>query len=255
VVVTAKNSKTGQINVYKANYVITTFSIGVLESDFVEFFPRLPPWKEEIIYMYKMTRYIKIFVKFPDSVEAFWDDNHYIIYVDPVTRGRYQMWQNLEAGDKYFPKGTNMLLATVIGNNWETVQHLSKDQVKAELFTVLKSMYGDKAVEPEDILIPDWHKNPLYFGAYSNWPIGVSKATYQNLDAPVGALYFAGEACSPNYSGFVHGAMESGEMTARNLYRCMHESNCEEVPGNGYGYDNSQCTKPKPWEASFSSKQ
>ena len=26
-----------------------------------------------------------------------------------------QMWQNLEAKNKYFPKGTNMLLATSIG--------------------------------------------------------------------------------------------------------------------------------------------
>jgi len=33
-------------------------------------------------------------------------------------------------------------------------------------------MYGDKAVEPEDILIPDWNHNPLFFGSYSNWPIG-----------------------------------------------------------------------------------
>ncbi len=26
-----------------------------------------------------------------------------------------QMWQNLEAKNKYFPKGTNVLLVTVIG--------------------------------------------------------------------------------------------------------------------------------------------
>jgi hypothetical protein len=37
-------------------------------------------------------------------------------------------------------------------------------------------MYGDKAVEPEDILVPDWDKNPLFFGAYSNWPIGSNTA-------------------------------------------------------------------------------
>ena len=36
-------------------------------------------------------------------------------------------------------------------------------------------MYGDAAVEPEDILIPDWHTNPLFFGAYSNWPIGITR--------------------------------------------------------------------------------
>ena len=55
--------------------------------------------------MFKMTRYIKIYVKFPSNIEAFWDDNHYIMYVDPHTRGKYQAWQNMEARGKYYPKG------------------------------------------------------------------------------------------------------------------------------------------------------
>lgn len=68
-------------------------------------------------------------------------------------------------------------------------------------------MYGDKAVRPEDVLIPDWHTNPLFFGAYSNWPIGVTRKVYENLDAPVGRLYMAGEACSEQYNGYLHGAL------------------------------------------------
>ena len=82
-----------------------TFSIGVLQSDLVTFVPKLPAWKEEVIYMFKMTRYIKIYVKFPSNTEPFWDDNHYIMYVDPHIRGKYQVWQNLEARGKYYPKG------------------------------------------------------------------------------------------------------------------------------------------------------
>ena len=78
-----------------------------------------------------------------------------------------------------------------------------------EMFEVLKEMYGDKAIMPEDILIPDWHTNPLFFGSYSNWPIGsviissaififsnisgVSTEAYKNLAAPVGHLYMAGK--------------------------------------------------------------
>jgi len=240
------NKKTGRRNTYRSNYVIVTFSIGVLESDFVEFVPSLPPWKEEIIYMYKMTRYIKIFVKFPSHITAFWDDNHYIMYCDPTNRGHYQVWQNLEARGKYFPRGTNMLLATVMGNNWDRVQHLSKEEVMRDLYNVLRNMYGDKAVYPEDILIPDWHSNPLFFGSYSNWPIGVSMETYQNLDAPVGRLYFAGEACSKDYPGYLHGAMQSGELTARNLHKCMVEKNCEAVPEQGYGYSNACSNKHSP---------
>ena len=40
---------------------------------------------------------------------------------------------------------------------------MSKEEVKKDLYKVLKNMYGEKAVEPEDILIPDWHTNPLFF--------------------------------------------------------------------------------------------
>ena len=30
-------------------------------------------------------------------------------------------------------------------------------QRKQEMFEVLKSMYGDRAIMPEEILVPDWH--------------------------------------------------------------------------------------------------
>ena len=166
--------------------MIVTFSVGVLKSDLVSFLPKLPPWKEEVIYMFKMIRYIKIFVKFADNIEAFWDDNHYIMYVDPHIRGKYQVWQNLEARGKYYPKGkactykhhiaifvgTNILVCSVIGEFYDIVLTKSKEEVMGELYSVLKEMYGDEAVMPEDILIPDWHTNPLFFGSYSNWPIG-----------------------------------------------------------------------------------
>ena len=155
-----------------------------------------------------MSRYIKIFIKFPSNVTAFWDDNHYIMYVDPHARGKFQVWQNLEARGKYYPRGTNVLVCTVLGGYYYMVSSWSKEQVMEELFKVLKDMYGDKAVYPEDILIPDWHSNPLFYGSYSNWPIGVDKTVYDNLDAPIGNLYMAGEACSYTYNGYLHGALE-----------------------------------------------
>ena len=100
-----KDEDKTNIKVFKAKWVIVTFSIGVLQSEFVDFVPALPNWKLETIYNFKMTRYIKIFVKFNKNVKKFWDDNHYIMYVDPYVRGKYQMWQNLEARGKYFPEG------------------------------------------------------------------------------------------------------------------------------------------------------
>ena len=74
-----------------ARWAILTFSVGVLEAGIVTFAPPLPAWKAEVINMFKMARYIKIFVKFPANVTAFWDDNHYIMYVDPHARGKFQV--------------------------------------------------------------------------------------------------------------------------------------------------------------------
>ena len=165
--------------------------------------------------MFKMVRYIKIFIKFPSSLVPFWDDNHYIMYVDPNARGRFQVWQNLEARGKYFKRGTNLLLCTVMGAFYDQISTMSKEQVMEELYEVLREMYGSAAVRPEDILIPDWHSNPLFFGSYSNWPIGVDKEVYDNLDAPLGRLYMAGEAFSQNYNGYLHGALERLQVSIR----------------------------------------
>ena len=137
--IVSKDTHTGKNVIVHAKWAIMTFSIGVLESDFVTFNPLLPSWKSEVINMFKMIRYIKIFVKFPSNITAFWDDNHYIMYVDPTSRGKFQAWQNLEARGKYYPRGTNILLCTVIGNFFDLVSRLSKEQVTQELFKVIVS--------------------------------------------------------------------------------------------------------------------
>ena len=62
---------------------------------------------------------------------------------------------------------------TVVGEYWDIVATKSKEEIMDDLYRVLQDMYGTRAVKPEDILIPDWHSNPLFFGTFSNWPIGI----------------------------------------------------------------------------------
>ena len=73
---------------------------------------------------------------------------------------------------RYSYKGTNILVCTVVGEFYDVVATKSKEEVMGDLYNVLYDMYGERAVQPEDILIPDWHTNPLFFGSYSVWPIG-----------------------------------------------------------------------------------
>lgn len=233
-----KNNTKSESNykMFKAKWVITTFSIGVLQSNEVSFVPALPNWKLDTISKFSMICYTKIFVKFNKNVTRFWDNNHYIFYVNPNVRGHYQTWQNLEAKNKYFPEGTNILMVTIIGSNWEHVATLSKEQIMEEITDVLRNMYGEKAAAPEDILISDWQTNKLFFGAYSNWPIGVTHEDFAKMGAPVGNLYLAGEAYS-TFNGFLHGAFLSGQSTAKELYMCMIYNNCGGTPEQANGFD------------------
>lgn len=48
------------------------------------------------------------------------------------------------------------------------------------------------------------------FGSFSNWPPGMTLEKHQNLRANVDRLWFAGEANSAQYFGFLQGAWFEG---------------------------------------------
>lgn len=49
------------------------------------------------------------------------------------------------------------------------------------------------------------------YGSYSNWPVGVSLERHQNLRANVDRLWFAGEATSSEFFGYMQGAWFEGQ--------------------------------------------
>ena len=69
------STTTGEM--FTADYLLITFSIGVLKSNAVKFTPDLPAKILEPIYKIEMADYIKIFLKFPSR---FWDKKQYILY-------------------------------------------------------------------------------------------------------------------------------------------------------------------------------
>ncbi|BCS02714.1 uncharacterized protein AKAW2_60978S [Aspergillus luchuensis] len=88
---------------------------------------------------------------------------------------------------------------------------------------VLHMIFGDEAVpEPIDIYYARWTQKPWSYGSYSNWPPAVSAQTHQNLRANVGRVLFAGEATSPNFSGFLHGAYYEGKRAAKSITSCLY---------------------------------
>lgn len=205
----------------EGDYALCTFSLGVLQDDDVTFKPSLPAYKMEAIQSMTMATYTKIFLKFP---EKFWFDTEFALYADP-TRGTYPVWQSLDHPD-FFP-GSGLIFATVTGDWSLRIEALSDDQVQGEVLEVLQKMYPNITIpEPTDFLFPRWNSDPLYRGSYSNWPPSFFSQHHDNLRSNVDRLYFAGEATSQKYFGFLHGAYFEGLIVATIMAECIKSDGC-----------------------------
>ncbi|KAH7153471.1 hypothetical protein EDB81DRAFT_719487, partial [Dactylonectria macrodidyma] len=192
----------------EAEYALATFSVGVLQNDVVKFTPKLPRWKREAIEQFQMGTYTKIFMQFNDT---WWPrDNQYMLYADPVERGYYPMFQSLSA--KGFVPESNILFGTVTGTQAYQVEKQTEAETQAEIMEVLKSMFPNITVpEPTSIMYPRWSQDESTFGSFSNWPPGMTLEKHQNLRANVDRLWFAGEANSAEFFGYLQGAWFEGQ--------------------------------------------
>ncbi|KAF7421028.1 hypothetical protein PC9H_011547 [Pleurotus ostreatus] len=177
------------------DYVLCTFSLGVLQNDDVRFEPELPDWKMEAIQSVTMTTYTKVFLQF--SRKFCWDFM--------PTRKEDAILHGAAS-----PSTHRIFLLTLDspkGQYSERIEALPDQQVQSEVMGVLHSMFPKTDIPPpSDFFFPRWHSDPLYRGSYSNWPASFTREHHDNLRASIGCgkrkrLWFAGEATSLRYFG------------------------------------------------------
>ncbi|KAF5251167.1 hypothetical protein FANTH_3711 [Fusarium anthophilum] len=209
----------------EADYAICTFSVGVLQNDAVDFKPTLPRWKREAIQQMEMGTYTKIFMQFN---ETFWpEDTQYFLYADPEQRGYYPLFQSLSTPG--FIPGSNILFGTVVQQQAYEVEQQSDEKTKKEIMEVLRSMFPDKHVpEPTTFMYPRWSMEEWSYGSYSNWPVGMTLEKHQNLRANVGRLWFAGEANSAEFFGYLQGAYFEGQEIGERIGRILKGEESEQ---------------------------
>jgi polyamine oxidase len=220
----------------QAAYAVCTFSLGVLQNSDVTFSPKLPYWKRTAIEKFTMGTYTKIFLQFN---ETFWPrDTQYFLYADPTTRGYYPVWQSLSAPG-FIPE-SNIIFVTVVSQEAYRVERQSDEETQKEVMKVLREMYPDKDIpEPTAFMYPRWSTTPWAYGSYSNWPPSTTLEMHENLRANVDRLWFAGEATSAQYFGFLHGAWyegrDAGERIAGLLnHKCSNSSDTSECGNRKY---------------------
>jgi len=203
----------------EADYAITTFSVGVLQSDTIEFQPPLPQWKDIAINTMQLGTYTKIFLQFPPD-QVFWPKDIENFLYASKRRGYYASWQNLDK--EGFLPGSGIIFATVTTQQSYVVESQSDEITKAEVLEVLTEMFPNATIpDPIAFMYPRWTTMPWARGSFSNWPPGFSLEGHQNLRANVQRIFFAGEATSAEFYGYLHGAYFEGKNAGELVAACV----------------------------------
>jgi len=193
---------------FNSKYVISTVSIGVLQSGDIEFSPALPANKLQAIDNIGMGLMNKLYLIFEDD---FWDD---VTLLNYVTEDQESMWEflNLNA------LGEPILLGFTIGDYSHELEKVSDKEIVDNAMSVLRNMYGEETLEPIDYVRTTWGSDPYAYGAYSFSKVGMTVSDYNAISAPVNnQVFFAGEGTFMDHTATVHGAYLSGLREAANI--------------------------------------
>jgi monoamine oxidase len=191
-----------------ANAVIITVPLGVLKAGSIQFLPALPDAKSTAIARLGMGALSKTCLRFESQ---FWPDDAELIDIVPSASRRGQWVESLSLTGLVDVPALMMFNA---GKFARAVETMTDAEVIASASSALKPAFPEISA-PTGLLRSAWSVDPFSLGSYSFIGVGASLADRDALAAPEGRRFFAGEACSRDHAGTVHGAYTSGEVAAK----------------------------------------
>jgi polyamine oxidase len=187
----------------RADRVVVTVPLGVLQANKIKFVPELPPDKRTAIERMGMGVMNKIALRFE---KAFWPHEQQVIAYASERRGKYPLFLNL-----HHYTGQPVLVCLVPPSFENALENLTAADAKAGAVEVLRGIFGSKVQEPATVLQTRWKSDPWALGSYSFDKLGAQPKDRDTLASPIdGRLFFAGEATHRTMYSTVHGAYLSG---------------------------------------------
>ncbi len=226
---------------HAARQVIVTVSIGVLQSEMIDFIPDLP---EATIAAYKgigMDMGMKVPMRFSS---AWWE-----------TEGEALAWLVTEglAGACWVPSdykvasSSHILMCYPMGDNGTALNDIAVaaggaaagdaaiiDAILADLDRTFPQALGLASANYVEGIVQNWGADPYTLGVYSYPKIGTyttaSDSRRRDLQDPVanGRVFFAGEGTHTTHPSTVPGALHEGERAARAVHaiNTLYPSSC-----------------------------
>lgn len=197
--------------VLKADQVVVSLPLGVLQSGDVEFGADLAPARQKAIGALGMGLLNKCWLRF-DRVG--WPDTQdWMQWLGPQD-GEWAVWLSLAPRT-----GQPLLLGFNAGLQAGQIEAMSDAETVASATEALRAMFGTGFAAPKAAQVTRWRQDRFAYGSYSFNAVGVTPQTRRDLAGVDwdGTLAFAGEACSADFASTVHGAYLSGRAAARAL--------------------------------------
>lgn len=197
-------------NEFRADHVVITLPLGVLQSGSVRFEPELPIEKQVAISKLGMGVLNKCYLRFD---KVFWPANvDWLGFVSPQ-RGYWDTWASLQRAAKM-----PVLLGFSAAIRARELESWSDQQIVASAMQALKTIFGVRIPDPVDHQITRWASDPFARGSYSYNSVGSNPRMRNDLMQPLAKrLFFAGEATTRQYFGTAHGAFLSGLRAAKDV--------------------------------------
>ncbi len=212
-----------QSDVFAADAVVVTLPLGVLKRGNVRFEPGLSAKKRQAIKRLAMGTLNKVALSFPS---AHWpEDPHFLCHMSEK-RGQFPVFLN-----QLRTSGQPVLVGFTGGTAARALEPRSEADVTAEVFGVLRKMFGAKLPPASKMVMSRWSWNMTARGAYSYLPVGVSADEFDALAEPVAdRVFFAGEATIRKHPGTVHGAYLSGLREAERIAARVGKQTAQKQP-------------------------
>ena len=195
---------------FEAGAVVVTVPLGVLKAGSIQFLPALSEPKSRAIATLGMGALSKTCLRFESQ---FWPDDAELIDIVPSASRRGQWVESLSLSGLVDVPALMMFNA---GKFARAVETMTDPEVIASASSALEPAFPGLAA-PTGLLRSAWSVDPFSLGSYSFIGVGGSLADREALAAPEGRRFFAGEACSRDHAGTVHGAYTRGEAAANAL--------------------------------------
>jgi len=173
----------------------------------IAFVPALPPHRDQLMQRMPMGSVIKVMAVYD---EPFWRGDG---LSGQATADSGPIRVTFDNSPPDSPLG--VLLGFVEGQDARQLTLLTDEERRMEVLNAFEHFFGPKAARPEEYIERDWSREEWTRGCYgAHLPPGTWTQYGPTLREPCGPIHWAGTETAEVWSGYMDGAVRSGERAA-----------------------------------------